>query len=361
MENKKIKITHILPELGYGGAERLLVDLLKNIDRDKFNVEVICLIKGGDFVEDLAEIDVPVKILGKRGKLGLAMMWRLKKYLVETQPDIVHTHLFAGDFWGRVAAYLAGVKIIISTEHNINTSEGKLKDWLKSKTNRLATKIIAVSRSVKNYTIKKYQTPAEKISVIYNGIDISRFSFESVDFNNKIIFGTVGRLTKQKGHKYLISAFKKVSQKLPEAELWIVGEGELRDDLTKQIAKLNLTEKVKLLGTRKNIPAMLNEFDIFVMPSVWEGLGIVVLEAMASGLPIIASDVDGLSELVKDNQNGLLFESKNIEQLSQKMTELVQNETLADKFSRAGREMVENNFDLKKVVREYEEVYVDVL
>jgi len=362
MNQKKIKITHILAELGFGGAERLLLDIIRSTDRSCFDIEVVCVVTGGAFEKELEKIDVPVTIIGKNTKLGLDVFWKIRKHLLQTKPDIVHTHLFAGDFWGKIGAKLAGIKCIISTEHNVNISEGFMKDTIKTFTNTFTKKIIAVSGAVKKYTIKKYKTSADKIDVIYNGIDLSRFHFKIPDFDKeKIILGSVGRLTEQKGHRYLIDAFEKIIEKFPQAELWIVGEGELKEKLQTQIEKLKLAEHVKLLGTRRDIPEILTQFDVFVMPSLWEGLGITVIEAMVTGLPVIASGVDGLRELIEDGETGILVESKNAESLAEAIMKLLEDQSLAISLGKNAKQEIVENFDMTKMVKKYEEAYMGAL
>jgi glycosyltransferase involved in cell wall biosynthesis len=362
MSVSKIKICHIVATLGFGGAERLVLDLARLSDHQKFDVEILCVIACGPLEDEFKKINVPVKIIGKKTKLGLGAIWKIRQYLIETQPDIVHSHLFAGDCWGKIGARLAGIKHIVSTEHNVNVSESFLKSVIKKWTNSFSERIIVISQAVKKYVMTKYETSADKIEVIYNGIEIDRFHFKEPNFDKqKIIFGTVGRLTKQKGHRYLIEAFAKLIDKFNEAELWIVGQGELRLELQKQITDFGLENRIKLLGVCQNIPEILNKFDVFVMPSIWEGLGIALIEAMASGLPVIGSRVDGIAEIIEDEVNGILVETENSIELTDKMFKLIENPELASKFALAGRQTVIDKFDLSRIVKAYEQVYLEIL
>lgn len=353
-----MKIIHILPELGFGGAERLLLDILRFSDKEKHEFKVFCLMKGGGFQTEIEKMGVPVEILGKKSKLGWELIKDLAKKLKQEKPEIVHTHLFAGDCWGKIAAKLAGVPVIISSEHNLNVDEGKIKAIVKILTYKWTKRVIAVSEAVKKETMEVYKVPEKKIEVIRNGIDLKRFKYKEPDLNKaKIVFGCVGRLEEQKGQKFLVRAFTDVVSKYPQAELWLVGNGSLRWQLEKQVARLGLGKNVKFLGLRLNIAELLGEMDIFVLPSLWEGLGISAMEAMACGLPVIASKVDGLKEIINDGEDGILVEAGSARNLGKKLLELADKPYWARTLSHKARLTAETKFGIEQVAKKYEEIY----
>lgn len=359
MSNCPLKIIHILPELGFGGAERLLVDILKFSDREKFHFQVWCLFRGGGFQTEIEKLGVPVEIFGKKSKLGLGLVRELTRKLQQEKPDIVHTHLFAGDCWGKIAAHLAKVPVIISTEHNLNFDESRVKQAIKILTYKWTAAVIAVSLAVKKYSAKFYKLSADKIQVVYNGIDLNRFKYKEPDLNKaRLIFGCTGRLEEQKGQKFLVKAFADVVAKYPLAELWLVGNGSLRWQLEKLAARLGLSRNVKFLGQRLKMAELLNELDIFVLPSLWEGLGIAAMEAMACGLPVVASKVDGLRELITDGENGLLVEAASSRSLGKKMLEIADKPYLARILSHKARLTAEKNFDVRQTVEQYQKIYL---
>ncbi len=358
MDRKPLKIIHILPELGLGGAERLLVDVLKFSDRKKYEFKVFCLLRGGGFQVELEKMGVSVEVFGKKSKLGWGLLKNLRRRLREEQPEIVHTHLFAGDAWGKLAARWAKVPVIISTEHNLNLDEGKTKRWIKILTYKWTAKVIAVSKAVAEYARECYKLPAEQVEVVHNGIDMQRFQYKEPGMDGaRPIFGCVGRLEEQKGQKFLIKAFSDVVAKYPRAELWLAGVGSRRWQLEKQATRLGLSHNVKFLGQRLNIAELLGELDFFVLPSLWEGLGIAAMEAMARGLPVIASKVDGLRELINDGEDGLLVEPAKANMLAEKMLELADKAYLARTLSHKARLKAETYFDIKKTVEKYSEIY----
>lgn len=358
MEKKKIKIIHIIPTLDMGGAERLMVDIALGLDRKIFESEVVCISSGGFWQKELEEADIPLTILNKKKGFSLRALLKLKKILKEKQPDIVHTHLFGADFYGRLAAKLANIKVIISTEHNLNISEGFFRKTAKKITNKFATRIIAVSEAVRAYAIQKEGADESKVKVIYNGIRLEKFLNEKGDYalGKTFKIGSIGRLSKQKGYEYLIEAINKLNDRKIVCQ--IASDGELKEQLNEKIALLGLGRQIELVGYKKNTPEFLNSLDLFVLSSRWEGLGIVILEAGAAGLPVIASDVDGIKEIIDDKEDGLLFTKGNSDELKEKIKYLLNNESERKRLGQALQRKIIEKFDIEKIVRQYEEVYI---
>lgn len=359
MSNKKINLIHIITALDYGGAERLLFDLVRNLDRKKYNVSVVCVVRGGALVKEFRDIAVDVKIIGKKIKIGLSTIFKISKYLKRKNPDIVHTHLFGGDTWGRLGALMARVPVIISTEHNINLDEGIIKRFVKMVLSWFTDKIIAVSSSVKEYSIKVDHINPKKIEVIYNGVNIKKFYNPNPNFfqNKTPVIGVVGRLEEQKGHKYLLEAIQKIKD-VP-FEVWVIGDGSLRIKLEKQADELSIKDKVKFLGSRDDVKELLRQTDIFVLPSLWEGLGIAVLEAALAGKPIIATKVGGLQEIINDKKTGLLIPAKDSEKLAQSIKWVLSHEKEAAQMALKLQEEVREQFDVKKMAKKYENLYLN--
>jgi glycosyltransferase involved in cell wall biosynthesis len=357
---EKIKIIQLIPALGLGGAERVVVDLCKNLDKEKFAVKVACLKSPGESAGDLIAAGIPVELVGGHGWPIALSFFKLIKFLKKEKPDIVHTHLFGADFYGRLAARLAGVKIIVSTEHNLNFAEGFLKKIAKSLSGRLADEVVAVSQAVKQYLIKKEGMPEKKISVIYNGVAEKKFSYPGRDYaaTGVLTIGSVGRLVRQKGFDFLIKALSRVPG---DWQCLIAGGGRERKKLAELIKLLSLENKVKLIGWEKNTPEFLKKLDIFVLPSRWEGLGIVILEAGASGLPVIASRVDGIKELISDGQDGLLFAGGDDAELAEKIKFLLANPEERKRLGENLRQKVVANFNADKMAAEYERLYLELL
>ncbi len=354
----KIRITYIIPTLDYGGAERFFVDLIKNIDREKFEPSLILYKRGGDWLKELEDLGIEIIILHKNSLIDCKNFFSLIKSLKKIKPDIVHTQL-GGDVYGILAAKLAGVSKVLSTEVNTNLHESKTYNLVKRFSLLFSDKVVAVSRAVLSDARKRYALGQKKLELIYNGIRLERFKIKENHFNSRpkrfFVFGTIGRLNEQKGHKILIEAFSKLKNK--KTKLLIAGTGELEKDLLKQIEDLGLEKRVKLVG-QVDSPKFLNSLDIFVLPSLWEGMGIVLVEAALSGLPIIASSVGGVKEVLSDKE-AFLVEAGRVDILSQEMDNLVDNFTTietAAKIERAGKKM-RDMFDILKITRDYENLY----
>jgi len=347
--------------LSGGGAERLVIDLAEFIDKDKFEVSIICLKKGGVLETELKEKNIPCYFISN-GKWPLFLsFFKLVVVIKKISPNIVHTHLFGGDFYGCLATRLAGVKNIISTEHNLNFSEGFLKLFLKRLTAGLIKEIVVVSESVKKYLIEKGGIKKEKITVIYNGVKVDKFLKSEKNYScqdREFVIGSVGRLEKQKGYDILLEAVSRIKELI---KCLIAGDGSEKESLEKKIKELGLNNRVQLLGWQKNVSGFLNDLDVFVLPSRWEGFGIVVLEAGLAGLPVIGSRVDGIEEIIKDGENGLLFDSENVDDLAAKILDLKNNETERARLGKNIQKKIVKNFDIRKIVKEYEKLYFSMI
>jgi len=356
--DKKIKILHILPSLLPGGAEKMAVELAKLCDRDQFEIEVLCLRTGGLWEYELHEAEVPFTVIGSLQHPIIFDFFKIIKFIRASQPDIVHTHLFGADFYGRLAAKLAGVKKIISTEQNLNLNESGLKKIAKKWTAKLANRIVASSEAIKKYLIEREGVPAEKIEVIYNGVEVEKFLNLSRNYRvSRPVVGSVGRLSRQKGFNYLIKA----AAEIPDIQVSIAGVGEKKASLIRQIIALGLEKQIHLAGLQKDTAAFMNGLDIFVLPSRWEGFGIVILEAGLSGLPVIASRVDGILEIIEDGKDGILFDPGDVADLVAKVKKLLADPAERERLGKNLQQKVRDKFDIKKIVKQYEDLYHRIL
>ncbi|PKM91396.1 hypothetical protein CVU82_02250 [Candidatus Falkowbacteria bacterium HGW-Falkowbacteria-1] len=361
MNNTKIKILYIIPSLSSGGAERFVLDLICNLDRNIFEPNLLMFNGGGFFLDDLKQSNIEYKILNKKYKIDLLNFCRIYRYIKKNKPDIVHTQL-GGDVYGKIAAKLAGIKKIVSTEQNVNDNDNKLISFLKKRTACFSNKVIAISEAVKSDVIKKYNISQDKVDLIYNGLNLSNFSNISKVKENgeKIIFGSVGRLSEQKNFSLLFKALSSFKNK--NFECLIVGVGELKGQLEQEIVDLNLQDKVYLLGERKNVADFLSKLDFFVLPSKWEGLGVVLLEAGALSLPVLASATGGILDVIKDNKTGILFENDNLEDLIDKLSYFFDRNNYSD-LKLLGtnlHDLILDKFDIKKISKKYEDMYLNL-
>ena len=363
---KKIKIAYIIPQLSGGGAERMVIDLATHLPASLYSVFVLILkdkVAPG-WEEELIQANIQVVKFHKKIKLDIFCIWRLIRWLKRNRPDILHTHLFGGDFYGRLAGHWAGVPHIVGTEHNINWAEGRLKRWLKRLTAPWAEKIIAVSLTVLDY-MKRYEgVVSSQAMVIYNGVPLEKFapSYFITEASwprdiKKIAIGGLGRLEYQKNWPCLIRA----ATKLPNNVIInIAGVGQEMKNLQQLIYSLSLEKQVKLVGWQTSAK-FLSQLDIFVLPSWWEGLPIALLEAGAIGLPVIVADIPSNREIIRDTTLGLWFDPNSSEELAEKLKLLINEPTIAWEMATNLHKMVETQFSLDLMRQRYQEVYGSLL
>lgn len=357
----KIKIIHILPSFKFGGAERLTVDLLKNLEHSKFEAKIIFIKPAAKNIweDELKKNNIPIIKLNKKSKIDIKIFFALVKILKKEKSDIVHTHLFLGHIFGILAAKLARVKCIVSTEHNLNYSEKFYHRLLRKITAKLTNVTIAVSEAVKYYTISYEGIKKDNIIVINNGVETERFLNRKRRYNKQdLVIGSIGRLSKQKGFDFLINAIKRINN--DKITCCIAGEGEFMNNLQKQIELLNLQAKVKLIGRVNDVTGFLKKIDIFILPSRWEGFGIVILEAGLSGLPVIASRIDGIKEIIDDNDNGLLVNVGDEDQLAQKINDLIKNSKKREILGINLQNKIIKKFNIKAITKQYEKIYISI-
>lgn len=367
-----------------GGAEKHMQLLARNLLRDGYSITVICshsktLDAWCESMEQDAIRVIRLKVGHKHDPRHYVL---LKKILQQEKPDILHLHL-----WNPGAcryAFLAASSKeskemkIISTEHDPFQLQG-LKKSFKKGTFKKTNLTIAVSRSNGEQMLKWYPQIEGKVVVIHNGIDLEAFEQQLRHYSQQekikirtelfqaksqdFIITTIAALHPRKGLLFLLDAFAKVRENLgtrDSLKLVIIGEGPQKKILEQKIRKLKLKETVVLLGYQENIPKILKSSDLFVLPSLKEAFGLVLLEAMAAQLPIIASNVGGIPEIIEDQKSGMLVEPGKSDLLAEKITMFIKNAPLRQKLAFLGYHRVKE-FDLKKMVQKTEEVYNSVL
>lgn len=366
LSTKKVKIAYIIPTLSGGGAERLVVDLATHLPTSLYTVFILILKDTAipAWEEELAQANIAVVRFHQKFKLDIFCIWRLTHWLNKNHLDILHTHLFGGDFYGRIAGHLAGVPHIVGTEHNINLAEGYLRRWLKRLTARWAEKTIAVSKAVLDYVERYEGIRPDQALVIYNGVALEKFkpSYFLTNANwphnpKKIIVGGLGRLEHQKNWSCLLRA----AVYLPHnVIIRIAGVGREKKGLEQLICALGLEKRVELVNWQASTD-FLKSIDIFVLPSWWEGLPVALLEAGAVGLPVIVSDIPSNREIISDTNLGLWFDPNHPEELAEKIQSVLADPKLALKMAVNLHKLVEMQFSLDFMIERYCEVYENLL
>jgi glycosyltransferase involved in cell wall biosynthesis len=289
-------------DLELGGLERLAVDLAVAQKRAGHQLFFYCLFQAGPLAASLEAAGIPVVTFRKAPGFSISTVLAMARRLRQDRADVVHGHNPGVHHYAALAARLAGVPACINTRHSVTSSQGlpyqeRYFRWVKPFTSH----VVFVCDFVRRGLEPKLGYPAGKCSVILNGIPLTPFLAHPASPSHRrprIRFGTIGRLVPAKGHSILIDAFARVSQASPDAELSIYGYGELQEELRTQIARLGLAGRVRLEGRTNDSPATLQDLDVFVFSSVNEGLPLVIMEAMAAGLPIVSTDVGGIPEVL---------------------------------------------------------------
>lgn len=353
---RKIKVVHIIPTLDLGGAERIAVDLVRFGNHDVFEFSVITIVGGGPLEADLRAAGIPYYSLKKMTTLGLGMLVELTQLLNRLEPDIVHTHLFGAHLWGQVASMLNRVPIMVASEQNTDVDLGELRTRVKQLLSFSADTVIAASGAIRDFLITQGHIAEEKIVVIRNAIDTRAFlALPAPSFGHTYKLLAIGRLMEQKGHDVLIEALSGLHD-IPW-ELTIAGTGELLDDLSDLVTLHHLNDRVNFIGAVADVPALIAEHDVVVMPSRWEGIGLVVMEGMAAGRPVVASNVGGIPELIEHGKTGILVQPENPHALAEALAWVWEHQDAARAIGARAREHARLQCDIKEMVAQYERVY----
>ncbi len=365
------RIVFVITTLGMGGAETQLVRLAIGLKGRGWQVSVVSLIPLEYIAQDLDQAQIPAISLEMRpGSPDPRAVLALARYLREQKPQIVHTHMVHANLLGRVARLLAPVPVLISTAHNIN--EGSR--W-REIAYRLTDPWCDLTTQVSQAGLERYvgvgAVPKDKIRFVPNGINSLEFSPDpklrarlrrELGWDEQFIWLAVGRFAEAKDYPNMLQAFARVHAQRHEARLMIAGLGEQMES-TQQLAQtLGLGEAVYFLGLRKDISALMNAADGYVMSSAWEGLPMVLLEAASTGLPMVATDVGGNREVVQEGQTGYLVPPKNAESLSAAMLRLMALPGLQrQRMGEAARAFVQQYYSLESVLTQWETIYAEQL
>ena len=359
---KRINILYLITSFDIGGAQRAIARTVKRLDKAKYNIIVSSLKEGdGRIISELQTTNARIVNLGMQFKYDIRVLYKLYSLLRKNRIDLIYAYLFHAIFLSRIIGKLAEIPIILSSERNITDAENYLRLQLNRFTCRYSDKISTVSQAV----YRDYKTvvgiPESKLITIYNGIEVDRFIYSPFKekTNNSYVIGCVGRLHPKNGYKYLIEA----AHILRDRNLLyrFIGDGEERTNLEQQVKDRSLQNRVEFCGYRSDIPDQLAMLNIYVQPSLYEGMPNSVLEAMASGLPIIATNVGGNSEVIIDNQTGFLVPSQNPNAIADKIAYIIEHPDVAMQIGQNARAYVKKNFSVENMVRKTNELFETVI
>ncbi|MCC6531324.1 MAG: TIGR03088 family PEP-CTERM/XrtA system glycosyltransferase [Burkholderiales bacterium] len=370
-------VVHVVHSLGVGGLENGLVNIVNHMSPARYRHALVCMTHSGDFERRIARADVPV-IAMRRGSVPL---WRtyLDLFAVfrRLRPSIVHTRNLSG-LDALLPALCAGVRVRIHGEHgrdadDLGGSNPKYRR-LRRAFRSLVTHYTAVSKDLERYLIEQIGIAPARIDQIYNGVDIARYRPADIERADDLAgggsrralrFGTVGRLQAVKDQVTLVRAFAQAARGAPdamrEARLVIGGDGPSRAEIEDEIRRSGMADRIDLLGQIDDVAALLRSFDVFVLPSRDEGISNTILEAMASGLPVLATRVGGNPELVREGDTGQLVESGDPCALARWLVRYAQDTALRRAQGRAARIRAEGSFSLQSMVDGYAKLYDELL
>jgi glycosyltransferase involved in cell wall biosynthesis len=368
-----INICYFIGSFNIGGAENLIFQIIKNLDKKKYKVFVGAFTKNGDLYKEYQKLGVEIVIFPqKRNKLNSA--YKFARFLKQNQIQCIHIHLTGTFLFSVTVAKLMRVPNIIIHWHNVyfyleksisNLTQNVLI-WVILKYSALmAHSIVAISDKVKSQNCKNFHINKKKVNVIYNAIDFSLIpNSKHIPSANNLVLGSIGKVTDQKGYDILIPAFNIVHKKHPNCKLEIVGaintngNQQYCNDLFKMVKTLELEDPVVFTDgiPYEEVYERLFTWSIFVLASKWEGFGLVLVEAMASGTPVIASNVDAIPEIIDDGRTGLLFQVNNPADLAEKILKLIKDQELSNQLvENASKEI--DRFSISKMVNELDGLY----
>jgi len=368
----KIRIVYTIKSMEVGGSQTHLLQVLRLLDRRRFDPVLYCLTGEGVLQENVRALDVPVIDGGARsgfkGRQSLAAILRLARYLRRERADVVHNYLLRANAVGSVAARLAGIPVVLCSKRGCHERRGlelagaRLGNWL-------ADRVTANADAVREFVHDNEGCPLRKFVVIPSGVDTERFRpTPGDDYKTRLglpphapVVGIVTRMRVRKGVEEFLRAMIQVGERHPMVQTVIVGEVELDPDLRQLVTKSGMDDGLHLLGRRSDMPEVLSAFDVFVLSSHDEGMSNAILEAMAMEKPVVATDVGGTGEVIRDGQSGLLVPPKDSAALAVAINEMLVAPERAREMGRLGRRIVRDGFSAQTMVRQMEELYLQLL
>jgi glycosyltransferase involved in cell wall biosynthesis len=366
VKSNVLKVLQLIPTLDRSGAEKQMVLLAKGLPRDRFSVEVAALTRLGPLKGELEAAGVPVTLIGKRHKVDPMALGRLTGFLKEKRFDVVQTWIYAADTYGRVAAHRAKVPVVVTSEMAVDLWKSRSELMIDRFLSRWTDRVVGNSNAVVSF-YRKVGIPPEKLAMIHSGIadeeppvvdrDEVRTSLGLAPGAPLILFA--GRLAAQKSVETLLSALDILQHVRPAVRALIVGEGPLRSRLEETARAYQLFEdrRVSFLGHRDDVPRLLAAADLLVLPSLYEGLPNVVLEAMRFRKPVVATAAPGTTEVVEDGVTGLLVPLRDPPAFTRAIQRIIDDPELARKLGEAGRARVEGEFGVDLMIERFADLY----
>ncbi len=353
-----------------GGAEQVISNLVENTDKTKYDLSIICLEQTiGPFGRQLQNKGFELISFNRKPGFDISLIKSIRNYIISHKVDILHCHQYTPYIYGLFASFLTNTKIVLTEHGRFYPDQKKAKRILLNPILNLFTDCVtAISSATRDALVEFENFPRKKIRIVYNGIDDSMYAIpvdtslkQSLGIKqNDNVLGTVARLDPIKNHKMMVKSLKNVLRSYPDTILIIVGDGPERESLELLVSELGLSSHVIFTGYKHDIHNYLKIIDIFLLTSFSEGTAMTLLEAMATGLPCLVTDVGGNPEIAKDGETGFVVPNDDEKALTDKICNLLRDQDLITKMGSAGRMRFEDHFTVDKMVSAYEKIYDDL-
>jgi glycosyltransferase involved in cell wall biosynthesis len=368
---RRRRVLHLITSFEIGGTERQAVELLKRLDQERYDVRLAALRNEGPFYEEIAARfpDVPeFPLTSFYNANAVKQLARLRRQMISQKIDILHAHDFYSGIIGAAAARMAGVKVIAAQRH-LKLSDRRVHAWGTRMIHSMAHRILVNSEAIRDLIIEQGSAPPSKIAVIRNGVLESRASRSDsrnllcgelgLDPNVRLI-GMVARLQPVKGHRFFIEAATTVLRERTDVHFLLVGDGPLRAEIENQAGDLGIADRIHLLGDRTDVTDLVSAFDLLVLASLHEGLPNSVMEAMAAGVPVVATAVGGTKELIVDGETGYLVPPADTGALADRIMFALRDKGCSEIISTARRRIL-SSFGIDRMVDSVEQLYDELM
>ena len=364
---RPLSVCHLFPSLPLHGAENHFLKLCRNLDPAVVRTSIVVLIEKGELAPDFEALGIPVTLIPKHSRYDLTVVPRIRAFLKAGQYDIIHTHLFTANFWGRVAAF--GLSpILVSSAHNVVPKERptlvRVENFLDRLQSRWTDAIFCVTGQVLQSMQSDAGLPRHKLVAIENGLPFPEATERRITEArlrldlpvDRTILAVIGRFSTQKNHAGFLEAFARVRARYPGLLVLFIGEGELEGAVRERVDALDLGEAVRFLGQRRDVPAILEALDLLVVPSLWEGLPNVMLEAMAAHVPVVATAVGGIPDVLTDGTTGIVCQPFP-ESLTDAMDRALSHPEEMSRMAQAASALIRARYDIRNTARRYTGFY----
>jgi glycosyltransferase involved in cell wall biosynthesis len=365
----RLRTLFVIDELDIGGTEQQILETVRRIDRDRFEPYVCCF-RHGAKAREIEALGVPVLHEPKRLKADPGLVLRLSAMMKRERFDIVQTYLWTANTWARIAARMAGVRWVLASERNVDIWEETYKRVIGRYLARSTDRIIANSEAVRQYLLGRGGLAADKVVTIYNGVNFDRFRSrcdasvrrrELGIADDVVLAGCLARVEPAKDHGTLLQAMALISSRVPQLHLVLIGGGSEEDRMKRMAHELGIGPRVHFVGFRTDAAEWLQSVDLSVLSSVKEGLSNTVLESMAAGKPVVATDVGGNAEVIVDGETGFLVPSRSPTELGNAIARVASSAETMAAYGLAGRRRADDLFAVDAMVKHTERLYLELV